>query len=54
MRADDEVLEDNDEIDDDIGYDENVDQLLNDQYEIQRNALDFLYDCGIDLKNNIT
>ena len=50
LRADDEVLD----LNDDIDYDAETDEVLNHNYEVydnQRNAIDFqnAYDCGIDL-----
>ena len=51
LRADDEVLDLNDEIDDDIDYDAETDEVLNHNYEVDDNQRDFqnAYDCGIDL-----
>jgi hypothetical protein len=51
LRADDEVLDLNDEIDDDIDYDAESDEVLNHNYEVYDNQRDFqnAYDCGIDL-----
>ena len=51
LRADDEVLDLNDEIDDDIDYDAETDEVLNHNYEVYDNQRDFqnAYDCGIDL-----
>ncbi len=51
LRADDEVLDLNDVIDDDIDYDTETDEVLNHNYEVYDNQRDFqnAYDCGIDL-----
>ncbi len=51
LRADDEVLDLNDEIDDDIDYDAETDEVLNHNYEVYDNKRDFQnsYDCEIDL-----
>ena len=52
MQADDEILDNNDEIEDDIDYNQDNDQTLNQLYVNQQehqNNIDFHYDCGIDL-----